>query len=282
MAENTKIQWTNHTFNPWWGCTKISPACDHCYAADWAKRFRKGRLWEGARERKGAVSWDGPVKWNRKAAARGIRLRVFCASMADVFDNQAPHEWRSDLWRLIEDTPHLDWLLLTKRPQLVRRMAPGRDWSGWGHIWLGATVENQEEADRRISHLLNTPARTRFLSCEPLLEAIEPDLSGIHWVICGGESGSKDKARMMDPAWARRLRDQCSAAGVAFFMKQMTREAPIPPDLMVRQYPKPVRAKDSDRDLFDEPSDLFNQSTSRLGQQRNPMLKDLDDLSRQR
>jgi protein gp37 len=160
---------------------------------------------------------------------------VFCASLADVFDNQVPDEWRVDLIRLIADTPWLDWLLLTKRPQNVVRMMPDQWWSGWDHIWLGTTVENRSE-ERRIGHLRATPARTRFLSCEPLLERIEPDLSGIDWLICGGESGGG--ARDMNPDWARGLRDHCTASGTAFFMKQMARKMPIPDDLMVRQFPR--------------------------------------------
>lgn len=236
MAENSKIEWTDHTFNPWVGCTKVSPACDHCYAEGWAKRTGGAALWQGERRRTTPANWRNPLKWNASAFANGVRPRVFCASLADVFDNQVPDEWRRDLIRLITDTPWLDWLLLTKRPQLVTRMMPDRMWSGWDHIWLGTTVESQAEAVRRIPHLQAAPARTRFLSCEPLLEPIAPDLTGIDWVICGGESGGG--ARDMDPQWALNLLDDCAAKGTAFFMKQMTRKAPIPADLMVRQFPR--------------------------------------------
>ncbi len=237
MAENSKIEWTTHTFNPWVGCEKISPACDHCYAEGWAKRTGQGALWNGERRRTSEANWRKPMKWNADAYASGVRPRVFCASLADVCDNQVPDEWRRDLVKLITGTPWLDWLLLTKRPQLAARMMPDRWWSGWDHVWLGATVENRLE-ERRIRFLREAPARTRFLSCEPLLEPIAPDLTGIDWVICGGESGGG--ARNMDPTWARALRDQCQMSGVAFFMKQMARKVAIPTDLLVRQFPRPT------------------------------------------
>lgn len=246
MAENSKIEWTDHTFNPWVGCTKISPACDHCYAEGWAKRTGGAALWQGERRRTSAANWRQPLKWNREAEASGIRRKVFCASLADVFDNQVPDEWRADLWRLIDETPHLTWLLLTKRPQNIRKMmisarravmdadlAEAHVTWPWPNVWLGTTVENQQEADRRIPELLSVPAAVHFLSCEPLLGPIGLPLAfldpredfanayggaRIDWIICGGESGAK--ARAMHPAWARNLRDQCAATGTAFFFKQ--------------------------------------------------------------
>lgn len=276
MAERTEISWADATFNPWVGCTKVSAACDHCYAESWAKRSGHPELWTGERRRTSSSNWQQPIKWNRAAAAAGVRRRVFCASLADVFDNQVPAEWRGDLWRLIEATPHLDWLLLTKRPQNIAKMLPPfigvnsaffyRPWP-WPNVWLGTTVENQVEADRRIPQLLAAPAAVRFLSCEPLLGPVNltrwmriawqcsccrayfagshkptcPECgalggwsgshafngrqnkrsdvgSGIDWCIAGGESGGK--ARAMEAAWARSLRDQCAAANVAFHFKQ--------------------------------------------------------------
>ncbi|WP_276200089.1 phage Gp37/Gp68 family protein [Chelatococcus sp. XZ-Ab1] len=221
MASNTKIEWAHHTFNPWVGCTAVSPACDHCYAESWAKRTGQAHLWKGDRRRTSEANWRLPLKWNRQAEAAGIRFRVFCASLADVFDNQVPQIWRSDLFALIEDTPHLDWLLLTKRPQNIQKMI----WPKWDagltrNIWLGTTAEDQHEANRRIPHLLEAPAAVRFVSAEPLLGAIdfEPWLDRIDWVIVGGESGAG--ARPMHPHWARSIRDQCEAAGTAFFFKQ--------------------------------------------------------------
>lgn len=225
MAENSKIEWCHHTFNPWVGCTRISPACDHCYAEGWAKRTGQPHLWGGERRRTSASNWRQPLKWNRSAAEASERPRVFCASLADVFDNQVPEIWRSDLFGLIEDTPALDWMLLTKRPQNIRKMI----WPKWdkglpGNIWLGTTVEDRERL-RNVEHLRAVPAAVRFLSIEPLLEDLgKIDLSGIHLVIVGGESGPN--ARPMSPNWVRSIREQCSAQDVPFFFKQWGEFAP--------------------------------------------------------
>ena len=237
MAENSKIEWTDHTFNPWVGCTKVSPACDHCYAESWAKRSGSPELWQGERRRTTEANWRKPIKWNAKAEKLGIRYKVFCCSLADVFDNEVPDEWRHDLFRLIRATPHLNWLLLTKRIGNVKKMWPAGDYP---NVWLMITVINQEEADRDIPKLVNLDVQVavRGLSMEPLLERVFfPDFYiGIDWVICGGESGAN--ARHIDPDWARYLRDQCGKSGkTAFFMKQMTKKAAIPADLMVRQFP---------------------------------------------
>lgn len=240
MAENSAIEWTDHTFNPWVGCTKVSPACDHCYAEGWAKRTGQEHLWAGDRRRTAGSYWNQPLAWDRKAKSAGIFARVFCASLADVFDNKVATEWRDDLWNVIAATPNLDWQLVTKRPQNIPKMIAEAWGDGWPNVWLGTTVENQEEADRRIPHLRAAPAKIRFLSVEPMLAPVRPELDGIHWVICGGESGPG--ARPMNPEWARSLRDQCQAAGVPFFMKQMggavkSRMPPIPDDLMIREFP---------------------------------------------
>jgi protein gp37 len=275
MAENSKIEWTDHTFNPWVGCTKVSPACDHCYAEGWAKRTGNAALWNGERRRTTPANWRQPIKWDTAAAVDGRRARVFCASLADVFDNQAEPEWRADLWRLIEVTPNLDWLLLTKRPQNIAKMMPANWGDGYPNVWIGTTVENQGEADRRIPHLLGIRAKVHFLSCEPLLgpldltnidherdrgweepmnaletilgeeleevwgEACE-DRPRVDWVICGGESGPG--AREFSEIWAASLKAQCAASGVAFFMKQMSGVRkplpPIPEHLMVREFPE--------------------------------------------
>jgi protein gp37 len=258
MGTKTKIEWAHDTFNPWMGCTKVSPACDHCYAETLATT-RLGVQWgpNAERRRTAPSTWRQPLAWNRKAEKEGQRRRVFCASLADVFDNAVPQEWREDLWRLVDATPHLDWLLLTKRPQLIMNRLP-IDWKGGRpNVWLGTTVENQAEADRRIPHLLAVPAAKRFLSCEPLLGPVDLSalplpapwprcdceghsprfdvLAGeimctgccegpeavdcrIDWIIAGGESGPK--ARPSHPDWFRSLRDQCQAAGVPFFFKQ--------------------------------------------------------------
>ncbi|XXX79249.1 DUF5131 family protein [Sorangium sp. So ce134] len=176
MGSDSKIQWTHHTYNPWWGCEKVSPACKHCYAEAFAKRTGHA-VWGGdASPRRffGDKHWEEPIKWNRAAEKAGERHRVFCASMADVFearDDLDPH--RARLWELIETTPALDWLLLTKRPEEIMRRIPERWRDGLPvNVWVGTTVENQEMAEQRIPHLLRVPARVRFLSCEPLLEAL--------------------------------------------------------------------------------------------------------------
>jgi len=174
------------------------------------------------------------VKWNAEAGKLGIRYKVFCNSLADVFDNDVPDEWRDDLFRMIRATPNLDWQLLTKRIGNVTKMHPGGDYP---NVWIGATVINQDEIDRDYHKLANLPAAVRFFSIEPMLGPIQMP-GGIDWVICGGESGAN--ARQMNPDWARALRDQCQANGAAFFMKQMTKKAPIPPDLLVRQFPRPT------------------------------------------
>lgn len=241
MAENSKIEWTDHTFNPWVGCTKVSPACDHCYAEAWAKRAGSPELWKGERRR--TKTWGDPVRWNRIAEETGVRARVFCASLADVFDNQVPQVWRDDLFALIKATPNLDWLLLTKRPQNIANMLPV-DWviAPYFNVWLGTTVENQSEAERRIPALLDVDATIHFLSCEPLLGPVSItrwvegiQFPGISWVICGGESGGGK--RPMDLEWARSLRNQCRACRTKFFMKQIDKVQPIPNDLMVREFP---------------------------------------------
>lgn len=231
MGDRTGIEWADSTFNPWVGCTKVSPACDHCYAEWWAKRTGSSELWNGVRRRTTPENWNKPLKWNANGRQffleHGRRQRVFCASLADVFDNAVPDDWRADLWKLIAATPNLDWLLLTKRIGNAARMGM----TALDNIWLGATVVNQEEADRDIPKLLATPARVRFLSMEPLLGSVNlsailtgPDdhaegyPRSVDWVIVGGESGRG--ARPMHPDWVRELRYQCAAARVPFFFKQ--------------------------------------------------------------
>lgn len=231
MAENSNIEWTTHTFSPWIGCQKVGPGCDHCYAETWDARGLQQResRWgtHAARTLTSAGNWRKPIRWNKDAeikAAIGVteRPRVFCASLADVFDNHASilPEWRAALWALIRATEHLDWMLLTKRPGNIAKMLPP-DWgSGYPNAWLGCTITSREEMLRDAPKLARLDAKVRFWSVEPLLGDIGdmprdlmPDL-----VICGGESGAH--ARPMHPDWARSLRDQCVAAGVPFFFKQ--------------------------------------------------------------
>lgn len=226
MGENSAISWTDHTFNPWWGCVKISPACTNCYAATFDHRLG-GEHWGVKSERKffGDGHWNTPRKWNKSAEKRGVRERVFCASMADVFEDRPDLvEPRARLFKLIAETPVLDWLLLTKRPENIRRMLPP---VRTRNIWLGTTVENQEYAAERIPHLLANDAAVHFLSCEPLLGPIDlakasPNgrslIEDVQWLIAGCESGHG--ARPTSVEWLRSLRNQCASARVAFFLKQ--------------------------------------------------------------
>lgn len=223
MSQHTPIEWCDHTFNPWWGCTRVSPGCQHCYAEAWARRYRYD-VWGTHTTRRlfGEHHWREPLKWNEQATRQGQRQRVFCASMADVFeDHPALGEARQQLWHLIESTPMLDWLLLTKRPENMLGMVP-RSWAGgWPHnVWALTSVEQQAQAEQRIPLLQQVPAQVRGLSVEPLIAPVDlaPWLAAIDWVIVGGESGHH--ARPMRPEWVRALRDQCRALDVAFFFKQ--------------------------------------------------------------
>ncbi|MCK9588865.1 MAG: phage Gp37/Gp68 family protein [Terrimicrobiaceae bacterium] len=230
---NSSIEWTHHTFNPWWGCAKVSPACANCYAEAWAKRVGQN-VWgkNGARRFFSEKHWSEPISWNEKAVQTGERSRVFCASMSDVFEKRPDLEqYRRKLWELIEKTKMLDWLLLTKRPQNIFKMAPWNDRRWPTNVWIGTTVENQKQATIRLPFLLEVPAAVRFLSCEPLLGNI--DLSSlikkhthpIDWVIAGGESGHG--ARPMNPVWVRSLRDFCKSKKIAFHFKQWGHWAPV-------------------------------------------------------
>lgn len=227
MAERTSIEWTDATFNPWWGCERVSPACAHCYADTLARRYGHN-LWDrsGSRRFFSDAHWEKPLRWNMAAEARGVPIRVFCASMADVFeDHGGLNPWRTRLWHLIEGTPWLDWQLLTKRPENVGAMVP---WNGeWPpNVWIGASVENSRFTFR-ADVLRELAATVRFISAEPLLGSLflngKPnrrplDLTGIQWVIAGGESGPKH--RPLDLKWVRELRDACRDTSTAFFFKQ--------------------------------------------------------------
>lgn len=235
MAENSKIEWTTHTFNPWIGCQKVSPGCDHCYAeAMMDKRY--GRVqWgpHGERVRTSVANWRKPFQWAK--AASGSRPRVFCASLADWLDNKVPSQWREDLAVVIEETPQLDWLLLTKRIENFEKLAPWHCGSLPDNVWLGATCEDQENYNRRWPLLEACGAHVNFISYEPAIGPLEP-WGKPDWIICGGESGAS--ARYMRPEWARDVMACCAIANIAFFMKQMTGKKPIPADLMVRQFPR--------------------------------------------
>ena len=267
MGADTEISWATHTHNPWRGCTKVSSGCLNCYAEARDKRFEGGAHWGPYNPRIRATPdyLRQPYRWEAAAERVGTRPRVFCASLADVLDHQAPIEWRDDLWKTIWLTPHLDWLLLTKRPEnlaaTLKRLHAKRGvaWAGpdhpngWPNVWLGTSVEDQPNADHRIPLLQGVPATVRFLSIEPLLgpidldQAVRRDLGPIHWVIVGGESGPG--ARPMEWAWVRDIFAWCRRNGVAFHMKQAgrlqatpgdakgTRWESIPPDLQYREFP---------------------------------------------
>lgn len=222
MPRETRISWTDSTFNPWWGCVKISPGCAHCYAAAFAHRIGQ-KIWGDDAPRRffGDKHWNEPRRWNAAAVRDGCVHRVFCASMADAFEERADLDpQRERLFRLIEETPALTWQLLTKRPENVRDMVPSSWLRSWpAHAWIGTTTEDQQRVDERVPHLRLIPAPVRFLSVEPLIEAVTLRLDGIAWVIVGGESGPK--SRPFDPAWAASIVEQCRTAGVACFVKQL-------------------------------------------------------------
>ncbi len=273
--KNSSIEWTDHTFNPWEGCTKVSEGCKNCYAETLVdKRFGRVKWGKGnPRRRTSEATWKQPLKWNSQgllcvdcnqpiigvdcecgqvgAIGKMRRPRVFCASLADIFDEEAPNEWRHDLFQLIEKCENLDFQILTKRPEKAQRyltaVFPRKIPS---NIWLGVSVENQEQADKRIPILLQIPAAVRFLSMEPLLGPVDLQyptfngadsihrLEGIHWVIVGGESGHN--ARPMHPDWARSLRDQCQASNkTPFLFKQWGEWCPATSDYGVSGHVMP-------------------------------------------
>jgi protein gp37 len=281
VSEKTGISWTDHTFNPWWGCMKVSAGCANCYAETWSK-FTGFDIWGPAattpRRFFDDRHWREPLKWNATAEAEGRRHRVFCASMADVFEDHpevGPHRMR--LFELVEATPYLDWQLLTKRPENVGGMipehwltAPPLNW------WQGTSVENNDVANPRLFQLAATAAMTKFVSFEPLLGrvdampylttfcsrdegqcdwlnhrrrcegcAIPPENMAFQWAILGGESGPG--YRPMELEWLTDLVEQCQAAGVAVFVKQDSspkpgRQGRIPDEIFgLEQFPTPVQ-----------------------------------------
>jgi protein gp37 len=223
MGEKSKIEWCDNTFNPWIGCQKVSPGCDHCYAeAMMDQRYGKVE-WgpHGERKRTSADNWKKPIKWNREAGAfkreYGHRPRVFCASLADVFDNQVPSAWREDLFALIRECDQLDWLLLTKRPQNIIKMLPA-DWGdGYPNVLLGMTAEDQLHFDQRWKHLQKIPALIKFVSYEPALGPLRLPTDGPHpdWLISGGGG-----ARPVKVQWVRDVIADCDKHGIAVFHKQ--------------------------------------------------------------
>lgn len=220
MAEQSAISWTDGTFNPWIGCTRVSPGCDHCYAARDNERRKWVPGWGAGVPRRRTKTWGDPLKWNRKAIETGYHPRIFCASLADIFDNEVPDEWRTDLWQLFRDTPNIRWIVLTKRIGNVLKMVPA-DWP-FAHVGIMATMVNQEEYDRDRLKLSAVPAPWRGISAEPLLGRIILDhkdaKANLDWMITGGESGPGFRPLDMDAV--RYMRDQCRDLGITFHHKQ--------------------------------------------------------------
>jgi protein gp37 len=222
MGDLTSIAWTDHTLNPWMGCFKVSDGCKHCYADD----LTSGRMGldvfgydTSKRKRTSAQIWNRPYRWNRDAWAAKEPARVFCASLADVFeDAPGPNRWRPELFKIVRVTPWLDWQFLTKRPENFSRMLPD-DWgNGWCNVWLGTSIEDNRVIER-AEHLTATPAGVHFISYEPAIGPLdELSLDHIEWMIVGGESGPK--YRPMDLDWARDMRRRCYGTQTAFFFKQ--------------------------------------------------------------
>lgn len=251
MSTNTAIQWTTHSFNPWWGCVKIAQGCKNCYAEGVASRFAGRRVWGPNSERRIASEkvWNDPFRWNAAAERSGERARVFCLSMGDVLeDHPALVEPRKRLVGIIERTPFLDWQLLTKRPENAAMFGWGDHWPT--NVWFGASAANDAEAQVASAHLSLLPyPLIRFLSLEPLVGNIDVVLCGIEWVIVGGESGPG--ARHCSAAWIRRIVNDCRVAAVPVFVKQLGSNSDIPcvdtkggdwnewpHDMRVREFPR--------------------------------------------
>lgn len=243
MSENTAIAWTHHTFNPWWGCEKVAPECANCYAEAFDRRTGGVHWGPGAPRRTfGEKHWAEPLRWNERSEKTRQRHRVFCASMADVFQTRND-PMRDRLWVLIRATPHLDWLLLTKRPENIVAALPCLWGEGWPNVWLGTSVGHPDSVERaRV--LADVPCAVRFISCEPLIGPVilgVDILASLDWMIVGGESGPK--RRPMDMEWMRALHVQAQAAGIYWFAKQDSAPRPgmrgaIPDDLWRQEFPR--------------------------------------------
>lgn len=240
-VKDTAIEYTHHSFSPWWGCQEVSEGCANCFARDIAHRFQKVK-WGEDRVKTSESTWKQPLKWNKRCEELGIRERVLCGTMCDVFDEKVPQAWFNDLIELALECCNLDFLLLTKRPQNIRKRfeafcEPALIPEAYmAEFWLGVSVENQKAADKRIPILLQIPAKVRFLSCEPLLGELDLSkyfmpsaLKGcfaasgvdlkeeIHWVVAGGETGVN--ARPMKYEWAQKVKYQTVTANVPFYFK---------------------------------------------------------------
>jgi protein gp37 len=256
--QDSDIGWTTHTWNPWWGCNKVSDECLRCYIE---AIMRRAGLEPFRGPMRTGKCWSDPPRWDRAAAKAGTRWRVFTCSMSDFFHPGAD-AWRDDAWEVIRSCRNLDWLLLTKRPELARERLPA-DWGrGWPHVWLGVTVGLNENRGR-LDHLRDLPAAVRFVSCEPLLERLDlrPYLGWLDWVIVGCEQAAKGKRRVMDLDWVRDLHRQCREYGAAFYFKQaydgergVPNTEPLLDGRVVQEVPGPCRLSlplDTDPSVFE-------------------------------
>jgi protein gp37 len=269
IVGKTTINWADYTFNPWHGCTEVSAGCVNCYAEALDRRHLHSEKehWGKGLERQIMRDsiWEQPHAWNRKALRDGAgRPRVFCASMADWADKEAPGGQREKLWNVIQQTPALDWLLLTKRPQNVLRYLPA-DWGdGYSNVWLGVTCENKLEGVPRLKILGKIPAKIRFVSFEPLLEDLGTlNLEGMHWAIIGGETGRS--ARPIAMEWVRSLLNQCRPSGVAAWVKQLGRFPTI------GQQPLVLRDKEGHRDSKGEDPAIWPSNLQELKVRQLPI-----------
>lgn len=264
MGQTTSISWCDATFNLWISCTKTSPGCANCYAERQNNHFGWNKAGWGpnaARKRTGEAYWKQPYKWDKRAAQTGVRLRVFGDSLCDVCDDHPSikQEWRQVYANLVINTPHLDWLWLTKHPDRFNdiwwRLF---DWELPSNLWVGITAENQKMWDERKCYLPEIPTINKFVSAEPLLGPITfrfgkwvVDWEGRHnliadhvrQVIVGSESGPK--ARHFDTTWAVNIKNQCKENGVAFYMKQINKDGKtttniedFPEELRIREMPQ--------------------------------------------
>lgn len=274
MGKETGISWTDHTFNPWWGCTRYSPGCDHCYAEELDKHWypvtelvqiggvdveqKRAMHWgpDSPRREMSEKYWGDPVKWNAEAFKKfGRRARVFCGSMCDLMDKDAPAGRRERLWSLVNATPDLLWLFLTKRPENYDLYLPGI----FTHFnaMLMFTAESQKYYDLRLPHAIKAAQKRGLktgVSYEPALGAL--DLRGYspsglilsrdlysypNWVIVGGETGHG--RRPFEQAWAETVREQARALDIPFFMKQFSAKTPkeaadlVPAHLRIQEWP---------------------------------------------
>lgn len=257
MAATTEISWCDSTFNCWIGCTRLGPPCLHCYAAVSTPARAMEIEWGPGkpRHRTSEATWRQPLVWERGHqkfyAQHGRRRRVFCASLADVFDNEVDPQWRADLFALIASTPNLDWMLLTKRIGNAPRMLPS-DWcDGYPNVLIGSTIADQDELARDLPKLFEVRAHHKFISYEPALGPLDIAEQMQYWdvdlLIAGGESGRN--ARPAPVEWFQSLARQCADHGTMFWMKQLggVRDKrgnleDLPPDLRIREFPTTVKA----------------------------------------